>query len=479
MSNNIMYTYQDFEKAINENRKGDFILGAIANHKATDTYEIALEANLYDRQKNKTINEFVSKVFNAAGQQVINIAASNMKIASNFFHRLNTQRCMYSLGKGVSFIEGKETGDDETKIRLGKRFDHDIQQAAYLGLIHGVSFCFWDVDRLYVFPVTEFVPLWDEYDGTLKAGIRFWQIGDGYPLNIVLYEIDGITKYISDKKNVKVLEEIEPKHAYKQTVRIDRASNERDVIGVENYSSLPIVPLYGSKLHESTLVGMKQAIDSYDLIQSGFANDLTDVAQIYWIVENAGGMTDADLTRFREKLLLNHIATANTSSGSKVTPYTQEIPYEARMKYLDGIRASIYEDFGALDVHTVAAGATNDHIDAAYQPLDEEAADFEYQVSECIRQILALMGIDDSPVYHRTRISNQMEQVEMIVAESQWLDRETILRKLPNIDASEITAIIERMDDEDNSRMTTILKESVTEDGTVTETMEENENDEG
>ena len=139
------------------------------------------------------------------------------------------------------------------------------------------------------------------------------------------------------------------------------------------------------------------------------------------------------------------------------------------------IRAGIYEDFGALDVHTVAAGATNDHIDAAYQPMDEEAADFEYQVSEFIQQLLALMGIDDQPVFKRTRISNQLEQVQMIVAEADYLDRETILRKLPNVSADEVLGILERLDAQEQD-MTEIMPRAIVTDD-ETENNEEIENE--
>ena len=154
-------------------------------------------------------------------------------------------------------------------------------------------------------------------------------------------------------------------------------------------------------------------------------------------------MTDAELARFRDRLKLTHIASVDTTAGGSARPVTHEIPYQARKEYLAEIRAGIYEDFGALDVHTVAAGATNDHIDAAYQPMDENAADFEYCVGEAIHQILAIQGIDDSPVFKRNRISNQKEQVDMLVAESPWLDQATVLKHLPNIAASEIAAIME------------------------------------
>lgn len=465
MDNNL-YTFQDFEQAQSVE---EFLWAAIGRHKRSDLYQTALIADLYDKQLNKTINEYVNTIYTLSGAKVENYTASNAKIASNFFHRLNTQRCQYSLGNGVSFIDASETGDDETKEALGVHFDHDIQDAAYKALIHGVSFCFWNLDRMYCFPITEFVPFWDEFDGTLKAGARFWQLSPDHPLQVVLYELDGYTKFTSGINGESVLTVSQEKRGYIQNVKNVPADVTDEIIGVENYSSLPIVPLWGSKLHQSTLVGLQDSIDSYDLIRSGFANDLTDVAQVYWIIENAGGMTESELAQFRDRMLLNHIVTADTSGGSKVVPYVQEIPFEARQAYLKEIRNEIYESFGALDVHAVAAGATNDHIDAAYQPMDEEASDFEWQLSECIRQILALQGIDDSPIFKRNRISNQMEQVEMIVAESAWLDSETVLRKFPNISPDEVTAIMERVQNDDYERM----RVSTTENGTVSESVEE------
>lgn len=463
-----LYTFQDFEKATN---KADFIALAIERHKSTSLYQTAVTADAYDRQENTTINNYVNTIFTLAGAEVQNYTASNAKIASNYFHRLNTQRCMYSLGKGVSFIDAGEFGEDETKAKLGTHFDHDIQDAAYKALIHGVSFCFWNIDRLYCFPVTEFVPFWDEYDGTLKAGARFWQLDSEHPLVVVLYELDGYTRFESRDDSENNLQEVESKRGYREKVADLPFYQSQEIIGVENYSNLPIVPLWGSKLHQSTLVGLQQSIDSYDLIRSGFANDLTDCAQIYWIIKNAGGMTESDLAEFRDKLLYNHIAKVDGTGGAEATPYTQDIPFQARQAYLQAIRNEIYESFGALDVHTVAAGATNDHIDAAYQPMDEEAADFEYQVSDCIKQILALMGIDDTPVFKRNRISNQMEQTEIVVAEAAWLDRETILRKLPNIQPDEVQAILDRLDVDEAGRFEPSV--SVTEDGTVTESVNE------
>lgn len=476
-----LLTYQDFVDAGEENREA-FALEAIRRHMASESYRVAVDADLYDMQRNPTINKYVQQIFDITGSKLVDFTASNNKIACNFFHRLNTQRVMYSLGNGISFIDTSEAGHkDTTKERLGKHFDHDMQMLAYKALTHGVSFAFWNIDRMCVFPLTEFAPLWDEQTGTLRAGIRFWRLDPTRPMQVVLYEEDGWSRFqtvqSSNGASSERLVMTSEKRPYITHFAYTRADMDPQVIAAENYSALPVVPMWGSKLHQSTLIGMREKIDSYDLIRSGFANDLQDCAQIYWMIANAGGMTDQDMQRFLDRLKINHVALVDSEDGGSAQGFTQEIPYEARKEYLNMIRAGIYEDFGALDVHTVAAGATNDHIDAAYQPMDEEAADFEYQVSEFIQQLLALMGIDDQPVFKRTRISNQLEQVQMIVAEADYLDRETILRKLPNVSADEVLGILDRLDAQEQDMTEITPRAIVTDDETDETDSEEIENE--
>lgn len=462
-------TYQDYQSATNNGTSSvpQFVLAAISSHTNSDDYKLAVIADKYDRQQNVTIREFTRTVYSLSGVEVKDFTASNNRLCSNFFNRLNTQRCLYSLGKGVSFVGVGESGEDETKKMLGPDFDHVIKEAGYYALIHGVSFLFKDMDATHVFKLTEFVPLLDEDTGELRAGIRWWQLDKSKPLVAVLYEEDGFTKFRSDDEDGLVV--TQEKRAYKTTYETIPYDGSEEVVGEENYGSLPIVPMYGSRLKQSTLVGMREAIDAYDLIRSGFANDLQDCAQIYWIINNAGGMDDADLMRFRDRLKLQHVAVVDGAEGAGATPYTQDVPFQARQAFLAEIRNGIYEDFGALDVHTVAAGATNDHIDAAYQPMDENAADFESWVSDAIRRILALSGIEDEPVFSRTRISNQLEQAQMVLSEAQYLDRETVLKKLPNITPEEVQVIIERSDAEDMARLgqTVVQEAGISEEGDI------------
>lgn len=438
-----MYTYQDFEK---RNSDSEFLLNAIHEHKTGEYYKTAVDADLYDRQRNRTINEYVKVLYTLTGAPVEDFTASNSKIASNFFNRLNTQRNSYLLGNGITF----KNGGDTTKGKLGADFDDKVSQLAYYALIHGIAFGYWNVDHLHVYPVTEFVPLWDEDTGALRAGIRWYQIDDLKPLNITLYEEDGYTKFRKPSTG-EDLEMIQPKRSYNLTIaHTDFGGDE--VIGEDNYGELPIIPIYGSNLKQSTLIGMQRTIDSFDLIRSGFANDLSDVSQIYWLIENAGGMDDEDLARFRDRLKLQHIAVVDTTDDVKIQPYTNEVPYQSRQAYLNDLRSQLYEDFGGLDVHTISAGSTNDHIDAAYQPVDEEADKYEFQITKFIKQLLHLIGIEDEPLYKRNRISNQTEQTNMVLSAGEYLDEETIIKHLPFITVDEVEEILERKTAEDYER---------------------------
>ena len=446
-----MKTYQDFVAAKDAGRLLTFIRDVIQEHRDSDAYRTAVDADEYDAQRNVTINETVKRIYSISQQvdaatgrekmgvtQQTDTTASNHQIASNFFHRLNVQRCTYSLGNGITFDE------NGVKEKLGDKFDTDLYNCAFNALKHGRAFGFWNVDRMHVFPFTEFAPLLDETDGTLRAGIRYWSIDwQQKPVYAVLYEEDGYTKYKSKGKSGLTLEEMEPKRAYRQTVAHTEAGGD-EVIGEDNYGSLPIVPLYANKQHQSTLVGMRAAIDSYDLIQSGFANDMTDCAEIYWRIGNAGGMTDDDIQHMLDRMRLTHVVQVDTDN-STVDPYTQEPPYNAREAYLNRISRNIYRDFGAFNPEDVAAGnITATQIRAAYQAQDEEADAFEYQIIEFVQQILALMGLEGMPLFDRNRVANELEEVQMVVAEAGYLDDETILKLLPNITPDMIPDILAR-----------------------------------
>ena len=455
-----MITYQDYEKA---EYKTKWLQGAITKYRGSPEFVKATEEAEYMAGRNTAILTTMRVIYNMAGIPENNFTASNIKIRNRLIHRLVTDRCSYSLGNGVSFA-GKTKGEDgttvdPTKEMLGDDFDQKVYQTAYWAQSNGAAYLYvhpgFDRDQLEytLFKKTEFLPLYDERTGALRGGVRFWSLDWGKrPITAVLYTEEGYTRYETPEKKYSLssLEQVEDTKPYIETVEQSEAFGE-EVTGAGNLTTLPIFPLYSGENRDSALDNLKPLIDAYDMVISGFANDIKDCAQIYWLVSGALGMSEADKRQMLDRLILQHMAVVD-GENSSITPYTQEIPYQAREEALKQLRNQMYENFGGFDVHTIEAGATNDHIEAGYWPMDEEADAFEYQLIQFIRQILGMLGIDDMPVFVRNRVSNQKEQTEMILMAAQYLDDQTILEKLPWISVDEVEGILARKDEESAGR---------------------------
>ena len=460
-----MITYQDYERATN---KTEWIQQTLGSYRNSDEYKKAVDEQEYMAGRNTAIKQTVRVIYNMAGLPEPDFTASNMKIMDNTIHRLVTDRCSYSLGNGISFPgrhkeirDGKTVFVDPLKDLLGDRFDRALKRTGYWALSNGEAYLYVHMGtkkpewQYTLFKKTEFLALYDEETGALRGGIRFWSIDWGKrPITAVLYLEDGYIKYKTrkDEYSLSSLEQAEDQKPYIETVQTSEAFGE-EVVGSEKLTRLPIFPMYSGENRNSALDRLKDVIDATDMVLSGFVNDVKDMPQVYWLISGAMGMKEADKRQLLDRLILQHMAVIDGENCS-IQGYTQEIPYEARERCLNNLRNKMYEKYGGFDVHTVEAGATNDHIDAGYWPMDEEADDFEYEVIDFVQSILEMMGETENttPLFKRNRVSNQKEQTDMVIAAAPYLDEQTILEKIPWISVDEVDDILARMDGETFSR---------------------------
>ena len=436
-----IYTYNDLlDIGENEKQRMEFVLSAIREHKGSELYKTAYDAELYYKHQNPTIMRYQKFVYNQFGQKVPDVWSPNNKIASNWYNYFTTQAVSYLLGNGVTFKT------EANKKKLGNDFDKRVQDCATAAKNGGIGFGFWNYDHLEVFKLTEFVPLYDEDDGGLKAGIRFWQIDDQKPLRATLYELDGYTDYIKRKdKDVDVLTE---KRKYTQT-KTSNAIEGDILLDGENYPGFPIVPLWNVN-RQSDLVGNQGTIDAYDLMVSGLINNVSDGEFIYWILKNCGGMDAMDDAKFIEQLKLTRVAHADGDEGAGVEAHNVSVEFEASAEAIDRLERLLFKDFMALKVDDIAAGATNDQIQAAYEPINQKTDQFEYQVTDFIQGILELAGIEDEPTYTRSQMSNQSEMLEMVLQCAEYLDDEYVTTKILTLlgDADKAQEVLKRKDAE-------------------------------
>ena len=440
-----MKTYQDFLEVAekSDRERMEFVLSAINNHKDSDLYKQAVIAKEYDAHRNVTIANFQKLLYTLNGKVIPDNYSPDYKLRSNFFANFITQETQYLLGNGVTLKK------EENKAKLGAGFDTRLQEAAHDALVGGVSYGFWNLDHLEVFDVTEFVPLLDEENGTLRSGIRFWQVCTSKPLRATLFEPDGFTQYI--RRSGEEMMILEPKRGY---VAVEATSeiDGTELLAYQNYPGFPIVPMYGNRAKQSELVGQREAIDCYDLIKSGFANTVDDASVIYWTISNAGGMDEIDMARFKESMRRIGVGLVD-DDGAKAEAHTITIPVEAREALLSRISDDLYRDFQMLDVTKLQGGQkTATEINAAYQPMDNKVDQFEYCVIDFLQALFKIVGIEDEPSFTRSKVTNQLEQTQMVLLAANYLDDETILNKLPWLTQEEVAEILRRKAAEDIER---------------------------
>lgn len=441
-----MKSYQDLIAASeNEAAKMAFVFAAITEHKGTTPYIIALDAEQYYKGLNPRITKYEKIIYDMRGDAHVDKWTPNHKIASNFFNFAITQENQYLLGNGATFTK------DDTKAKLGDDFDTKLQDLGKKALVGGVAFGFFNLDHIDTFSLLEFVPLYDEENGELRAGIRFWQVSPDKPMRATLYEEDGYTDYIRANDKSAMLHEKRP---YKLKVRTSEADGE-EIYDGENYPTFPIVPLWGNDKKQSELVGRQGTLDAFDLLNSNLINNLDEANYIYWVLTNCGGMDDIDDAKFIEQLKTTHVAHADGDSGATAEAHTIEAPYQASESAIQTIQRRLYEDFMCLDVNSLsAANKTATEIKAAYQPLDSKCDMYEYCVIEFVQKILKLAGIDDKVTFTRSKVVNKSDEINTLLAAQAYLDDETIVEQVCQIlgIADKTDEIIRKRRTEEQSR---------------------------
>ena len=200
-------------------------------------------------------------------------------------------------------------------------------------------------------------------------------------------------------------------------------------------------------MRQSELVGIREQIDCYDLIKSGFANDLDDASQIYWTISNAGGMDDIDLAKFIERMKTVKAAAVD-DDGAKAESHTMEVPYASREALLERIRNDLYDNYMALDTRNLASGnATATQIRASYEPMNNKADMYEYCIRDFLDGLFYIVGIESKPTFTRSILINVQETVQVLSQAAMYLPEEYITKKLLETlgDGDQVEDILEMM----------------------------------
>ena len=218
-----------------------------------------------------------------------------------------------------------------------------------------------------------------------------------------------------------------------------------------NLEEVPFIEFKNNRNMISDLKKYKDLIDIHDKVMSGYANDLEDIQQLIYILENYGGENLkeflGELKRFKT-VKTETGADGRTNGGLKTLSI--EIPVEARNSILEILKKQIYESGQALQQDNENFGnASGVALKFFYRKLELKAGltqtEFEKGFAQLVRAIMKYLNISDwktkpiTQTWTRNMISNDLENAQ-IANESkanETISDETIAKNHPWVEKPE------------------------------------------
>lgn len=356
---------------------------------------------------------------------------ANHKLPSGHFKKIVDQKVMYLLGKGVHFSEDNQSKMldvyfddtfDETIIDLGINSSKKGEVWLYAYKINNQL-------KFTMMPSEQLTPIYDEFN-KLKQMIRRYDVEDFQYMNV--YDSEMITVYRKKKneKSYKLFEEVGHWSIVKEF--------NGEVIGEpeqHGFGSVPFIPLWNNREKLSDLYNIKQLIDTYDIINSDFANNIDDMQDAYFTLQGYSG-EGKNLGEFMRQLKL--YKAIPVGEGGSVESNQLEIPTEARRVFLERLEKDIYKFAMAVDLSNLQGGSiTNVYIKSMFADLDLKCDQFESEVRKFIYKVIDFINEHDNKnfskdiYFERSMIINKQEAIDSLVKLSGLLSNKTILELLP------------------------------------------------
>ena len=441
-------TYQDYLLVKdNETAKANFLRSCISAHESSPAYRAARSGIRYYNGDNETISNVVKYYVDKFGNRKRDDSASNFRMRNKMFPYFVNQLVLYLLGNGIQM-------DTAEKEKLGD-IDKQLIKAAIKAQCGAVSYAFWNLDHVEVFDALEFVPLWDEDTGALRAGVRYWRLTPEKPLRITLYEDDGYSEYIDRNDGAGVVLLV-GKQPYVKTVV--QTAIDTEIRDGRNYDGFPIVPLWANENKKTGLSGLRDTIDAVDLLTNGFANTVKDTRQILFILRGAMGSSGEE--KFREVMSrIERVGGAAVDDDQSVDTMSPDIAFEANQAIINMLEDNLYRDAMALRTSTIQAGnVTATQIRSAYEPLNQKADMFEMQVRECLDQLMQFAGVSGEYHFERSTVANAQESMQTLMLSAQYLPRDYLVSRILSIlgDTDSLDSVLQELDAEEMTRVTDV-----------------------
>ncbi len=206
------------------------------------------------------------------------------------------------------------------------------------------------------------------------------------------------------------------------------------------FNEIPFIPFCNNRKCKSDLLKYKDQIDLYDRVMSGFANDLEDIQQIIYILENYGGQDYKEFINDLKRFKTIKTDTSEAGTHGDVRTLQIEIPVEARKVILEVLKKQIYESGQGLQQDIESFGnASGVALKFFYRKLELKSGmqqtQFKKGFSRLIKAILTYLGYDSNMLVEQTwtrnMISNDLENAQIAQISNGAISKKSILKNHP------------------------------------------------
>lgn len=367
------------------------ILGMINDWDASDARRKMVDANQYYQGNNVTIS-LIKRMFwsDKSKKMMENSYVSNYRIGFGSFHDIVSQKVSTLLNEEPEISE--DVKDPEFVTRMG----YALKNLGTMASNCGVAFAFYAIgDSLTVFDSWNCIPFYDDETGNLAVFVRYWDVqarsGGKRKRFAEIYRETGMTRMLSE--DGKPFAAIGPEVPYRYVISRDAVEGERTEALP---GPMPIIELDNDKSKKSDMTpDIRSKIDMIDILQSGFANNIDDFAEVFWVVKNGAGLDTDEFADFAQQMAKTHLLKITGDAGAQLDAHaeTTSIPVEARTKLIEILKQDLISDSGVLDVKDIASTQlTNVAIKAASMKLKQRVGDFEWEVYQAAKAILSIYG---------------------------------------------------------------------------------------
>lgn len=210
------------------------------------------------------------------------------------------------------------------------------------------------------------------------------------------------------------------------------------------FGRIPFIAFPNNNRYQGCLNKYKGQIDAYDIVVSGYVNDVMDIQQVIYILENYGG---TNLNEFIDDLKRYKTVSVGDDgidgSNGDLRTLTIDIPVEARNSLIETLKKEIYTSGQALSRDVTSVGnASGQTLKFFYRDLDLKVGDKEVEFTAGFRELIRVMCEYNSiaitaPImitFTRNRISNDEETAQICKDSVGVIPQKLIWKNHPFVD---------------------------------------------